>query len=179
MPLGPLPADTTARVQVLYTSGEFNHTAELRLADTPSTGDAEALAQDLADLMEPIMATGDSAFEARLIPQGTNIYTAIALTPVTGTGTATGTTDVREAAFVSFTGRSNDGRRVGLTLFTQIVGGTTTFRTPYSGANAIFQAVLDFLGAQTPVITTISGEESHWHQYVNFGINSHYQRKQR
>jgi len=179
MPLPPLEPSNTARIQVLYTSGEFEHTAEIRVATTPSESSAAATAQALADLMGPAMATGDSTFEARLIPEGTNVYTALAHTPVDGSGAATGEVDVRESAFISFTGRSNDGRRTRFTLFTQRVGGIAKFRQSYSEAASVFTDILDFLGEQSPVVTTISGAESHWHQYVNFGFNSHFQRKQR
>lgn len=177
--MAPLDPSNTARVQVLYTSGEFNHTVEVRLADTPTVGDAETLAADLAALMAPFMATGDSAYEARLIPQGVNVYTGLSFTPVAGTGTAAGAVDVRESSFVSFTGRSNDGRRTGVTIFSQIFGGTSVFRVARSSLGTMFTDLMDFLAGQSPVLVTISGEESHWHQYANFGFNSHYQRKQR
>lgn len=177
--MAPLPPETTARIQVLYTSGEFTHTVEVRVADTPSESAAAAIAQELADLMADIMCTVDSTVEARLIPEGATAYTALAHTPVSGTLTPAGEVNARETTFISFTGRSNDGRRVRATIFSQFFGVVGTFRLPYASIGTAAQDILDWLGAQSPVITTISGAEAHWHQYANYGYNSHFQRAQR
>src|SRR5215208_6338667 len=113
--MAPLSPDTTARLQLLYTSGEFIHTAQIRPDGIADKVAAEPVAAELADLLAELMSSADSIFEARWIPAGTNIYQTVTLTPVDGILTPGTVNDRGDTAYCDFTGRTDDGRETRLT----------------------------------------------------------------
>ena len=177
--MAPLPPSTTPRVQVTYTSGGRPHTAEVRMAIGSIKADGELRAQALADVMATCMASGDGTVGAFWIPAGTNIRQTLPLTPATGGGSAGTITPESQACFLSFTGRSDDGRDVKFSLFTILFDGQTTYRIPLGSASSVVQDLwAEVVNAADPSVT-ISGEVALWNAYVNIGQNAYYQRKSR
>lgn len=176
MALGPLPANNTSRVFIDYTAGGQKHTAEIRLPSGSSQATAETAAAHMAPLMAPFLWNTDSVYGARFQLAGSNVSFPISFTPVAGLQTPTDPD--RKPNFISFTGRSLDGRRVRFTLFTpaediDAVGYRDT--TPSSYALAI----LNGLKHANVNARSISGANPYWNSYVNSGVNAYYQRKMR
>lgn len=177
--MAPLSPDNTPRLQLLYTSGEFVHTAQIRPSGIADKVAAEPVAAEWAGLLAELMTTADSIFEARWIPEGTNIYQLVAFTEVPGVLTPPTVNDRGDTAYMDFVGRSDDGREVRMTLFSTWFQDQIVFRKTVSDAGSQAEDIRDFLNGMSPVTTTISGEEATWKAYVNYGFNSHFQRKQR
>lgn len=177
--MAPLNPNNTPRIQVTYTSGGKPHTAEIRVADGTSKATAQTRAQGLGDAMAQCLASGDGTVGAFWIPKGTNIRQTLAFIPQTGAGSAGTITPESQACFLSFTGRSDDGRDVKFSLFTILFDGQTVYRIPLSSASSVVQDLWDEVNANVTPTVTISGEPALWNQYVNIGQNAYYQRKSR
>lgn len=175
--MAPLPPNTTARLFIEYTSVGKEHTAELRLPVGATTADAEAVYDLMAPAMAAGMASNDSVTGARFSAAGSNVSFPLGVAPDAGNLDAVSDIDMR-ARFVSFTGRSVDGRDVRFTFFTPyVVADPNGYRqiTP-TGLAAGILAVLTGLGAS---IRTISGLQPIWNTYANLGYNAYYQRRNR
>lgn len=86
--------------------------------------------------------------------------------------------EVAKANFISFSGRTLAGRRCRLFLF----GTHVTFPADYRltrADNSLVGAAVDYLRANPTTFRGIDGAEVAWKDYVNFGMNAHYQRKLR
>lgn len=179
MPLPPLDPDNTPRGAVAYTSGGIGHLMEWRMPIGSTVEQMETKAQDLANLLAPFMAIGDSATGAFRWVAGSNISIPVTITPVAGTATAPTRTDQTDAACISYTGRSTDGRKVRITIFSQIFDAVKTTRFPLAGAPSVYQDFMDELESNDTPTATISGAVPLWKQYVNVRRNSYWQNQGR
>jgi len=177
--MAPLPPDNTPRIQVTYTSGGEPHTAEIRVANGTLKADALTRAQALADAMAVPMASGDNILGAYWIPSGTNIRQTLPITTASGGGAAGTITDESKTVFLSFTGRSDDGRDTRFTFFTVLFDGQDTYRKALTDVSTPVQDLFGEVTSNTLPAVTISGEEAIWNHYVNIGQNAHFQRKSR
>lgn len=175
--MAPLAPNSTARVYIDYTSGGQAHAMQLRFDDGTISDWAVEVNEVIADML-PMMYSTDSVLGARYSPQGSNL--SFPLPGVTGGAGANITTldpDLKPN-FVSFTGRSTDGREVRVTFFSPVFNlKDTGYREPITTGDVatLFATIVGL----EPNATTISGGQPIWHTYANYGSNAYYQRKAR
>lgn len=175
--MAPLPANSTPRAFIEYTVGGQEHVLEIRLAPGSVSGDASSAFGLLAPEMANFLHTSDAVTGVRFSQAGSNLSFPVAVTAVPGIQAVAPDPD-HKPNFVSFTGRSSDGRRVRATMFTQYIDlSTVGYRdnTPSGDTLALMNAITgNELSART-----ISGLVPVWNTYVNYGANAYYQRKAR
>lgn len=175
--MAPLPANNTAVLFIEYTSLGQEHTAELRLPSTSGITEAQAVYADVAPTLAAMLPNTDSVTGARYRARLSNVSFPISVTPVTGTGGGAPDSDKR-ATFVSYTGRSADGRDVRFTVFTPFQDPDTNgFRI--ANPPGVTGDMLDVLLGLASQVRTISDGLIFWNNYVNYGFNAYYQRKLR
>lgn len=175
--MAPLPENSTTRVYIDYTSGGQAHTMQLRFDDGLTTDWATAANEIIVEML-PMMHSTDSVTGVRYSPQGSNL--SFPLPGVTlGVGASVAALDPDlKPNFVSFTGRSLDGRDVRVTFFSPVFDlKVEGYRSPIGAGDvgSLFAAIT----STEPNVTTISGGQPLWHSYANYGSNAYFQRKAR
>lgn len=175
--LPAVPDNATPRLYIVYTSQGQEHTAELRLMMTAGETAAADIFNDMKPLMQPLMHTSDNIRGARFSAINSNVSFPL---NVTGAAGLVGNALVpdNKPNFISWTGRSTDGRRVRFTIFTSMYGEVQKYRNA-AGAISTHDAITNYLRTNVNVGFTKSGAKAVWNTYVNFGVNSYYQRKAR
>lgn len=175
--MAPLPENNTARIFIRYTSLGQEHEAILRLGAAGTTAEAGAIYSQFAPLIAALLPSSDAVLGARFQGAGSNVSFPLAgANPVNGSGVTPDTDNQPE--FVSFTGRSSDGRRVKFTVFSpQWDPDTQGYRD--IAPTGPWLDLLNALRFPDATITTISGGTPLWNSYMNRGYNAYFQRKLR
>lgn len=175
--MAPLPENSTTRVYIDYTAGGQAHTMQLRFDDGLTTDWATAANEVIVEML-PMMYTTDSVTGVRYSPVGSNLsFPLPGVTTGSGANVTAFDPDLKPN-FISFTGRSLDGRDVRVTFFSPIFNlKDSGYRGPLGAGDvaALFSAIT----STEPNVTTISGGQPLWHAYVNYGSNAYFQRKAR
>lgn len=180
MPLPPLPDSNTARGLILYTCGGITHDLQIRLGGDATLTEMETYANGIIADMAPLMDPSDQVTGGIYIPEGTNVGQPMLVDTPAGSGTDLPSNDINNSGFFSVTGKSVDGRRVRVTLFTLFAA---TFADTRIGIGVAAPALVNwfesvrFQGDVKSV--TKSGAFPNWNSYFNIGRNSYWQRKQR
>lgn len=173
--MAPLADNLTPRLFIEYTSMGHEHTMLIRLQGGATGADAITAYNEITAILKSGMHTSDSFTGARFSAAGSNLSFPLSVTAVAGTG-STSVGEDNKPNFVSWTGRSLQGRRVKITFFTGQTGEITGFRwgTPPAGWLA---NMLSYLDLDAEGIVAADGGIPVWNPYVNMGVNSYYQRK--
>ena len=175
--MAPLPENNTARLFVEYTSNGQEHVAQVRLAGAADITAAVTAYNALKGPMANLLLTTDRVSGARFAAQGSNLSFPLAVSPQTGTLSATADKDMTPR-FISWTGRGGTGRRARFTLFTQ-VGDTATDGYRDLSPGTLAAAMGTALASVAVGSVDISGQPVNWNSYINLGENAYFQRKQR
>lgn len=173
--MAPLPDNNTPVVFIDYTAAGVSHTAEIRMALGKGTSDAVAVYNALKGPMAAFLHTSDKVKGGRFRDVGSNVSFPLTVSAVAGTVSTALDPDNRPN-FISYTGRSTDGRRVRFTLFSPYLNlSDNGYRTQsLSGADlTLYNAVT----GNTVDARTISGGVPVWNPYRNNGSNAYFQRK--
>jgi hypothetical protein len=172
-----LPVNNTARLFIEYTSGGQDHVCIVRMTDGAHEQEGMDQYATLRPLIAAYLPSTDAVKGARFCERLSTVSFPLAVAPVAGSLGPSFAPD-NKPNFVSFTGRSRDGYRVKLTVFSAAVLETERYRevAPTTGPAA---ALLGYLRNAATNIVTISGQKPIWNNYVNQGVNAYYQRKQR
>ena len=172
--MAPLPVSNTARYKVFYTVSGRQHVQEWRSSSSPSVMEVflDTLWTDVGSLI--YQATID---DLQFAGSGSNVFNTVPSTFVGNTyGSGSGTTG-EAPYFLSFIGRSADGRRVREYFFgSKLLGGDYRY---VSGENTDIDAAIETLVANASILKTISGQQPVWKSYANAGVNAYWQRKVR
>lgn len=170
--MAPLPPNSTARFKVFYSNSGEQHVQEYRSAASPASfnSELEAIWDDVSPLMK--LTTID---DVQWAASGSNVFNSVVM-GITGNtyGSGAGSVDYIPL-FISFIGRSSDGRRVRLYFFGAVLTGAD-FRI-VAGENADVDAVINTL--DTSSVVTIGGLAPVWKSYANAGYSAYWQRKVR
>lgn len=173
--LPPLAANNTNRMFIKYTSGGVQHEAVIRLMQSAAQDKATALFNALLPKLQAITFTTDSIIGARWQGFGSLFSFPMAVTGGAGTLAGTGSKG-QHPEFVSWTGRSGDGRRVRFTWFTQAMDVPAgDYRVEQPGT--AYTDIRAILADQLHQVVTISNQFPVWNTYLNYGVNSYFQRK--
>lgn len=175
--MAPLPVTATERWQLVYNFRGQQHIAQIRTATGQNASDVSAFFDDWLSAFGSAIYTIDIE-GLKYIPVNSNISQDSTWTGAASYGSGTGD-EGSEPAFLSFVGRSPNGRRVRLTVFAGGGGDTSGDYRYTTGEVAAFDAALAVLETTTLPLVTIGGQTPIWKNYTNTGYNSYFQRKQR
>lgn len=174
MPLTPLPPSNTARLFVDYISVGDRHTVVFR----PQTGVSQvafvAYIHDLLVQNVALFFTTTIFDGARWADAGSDVTNPQLWESISGTGAGT-PAEWQSTAFVSFVGRSSDGRRTKHSFFGHIEAAQNDYRIVQGETPRIDAFVAD-LSNVNGLIGTISGLKPIYKTYANFGYNAYWQR---
>lgn len=181
----PLPANTTPRIVVAYTSGTLPHTLTLRTGTSYLTADHLAMAVAVCTGLAPYMHPSNAFASAEFIAAGTLFGVPLAWTAIPGTWAGAAYVEDPESAFCSVTGRSVGGHRVRWDLFT-----VAALFSPWpltnrvaAGVSATADAIVDVFSTAIvdpdAPLTAIDGLDTLIHLYLNVAKHAHTQRAQR
>ena len=184
--MAPLPANSTARLFLDYTSNNVGHTMLIRTGAT--AGDVGDCADAYAAVFSQLMLATDSFYGARYSADGSDFSLPIEFTAVPGTlgGETTLWSQDPESAQLSFITRGlTTGRHGRIELFTPVAFTPWPADNRYNpGDNAtVLAALSDLQETGNSVgdfsLLSIGGDLVNIYGYVNIRLNGYWQTKQR
>lgn len=175
MPLPALPPNNTPRLYIKYKAHTEGHTLVVHLPMTATTVDAAAAYNAVKASFAALLPTTEGLIGADFSDAGSNIRFPLAVSGAAGTSASPA--DRRFAPiYNSVTGRSVDGRKVRLGIFTAVLSpedeGSRVAKTNTAGA--LIYNVLTSAGLSA---RSISGNLIVWNDYVNSGFNDYWVRQ--
>lgn len=174
MALPALDPTNTERWFLDYTAQGVAHTVIMRVAAPQDASDvAAAFHTFLTALAEGLVEV--SIVGLRKAAAGSNVtvpQSTSGLDPSYGTVSPS---DVNKPLQVTFTGRSNDGRKTRVGMFGYFTQNDASWRKTVAEENEVADTV-DALGTLSAggFFVSISGARVFWHQYMNLGYNDHF-----
>lgn len=174
--MAPLPSHNTARYKLTYSTAPFEHSITMRVITGVTAQQASTFYDGFLAQLTPLLGT-ITIVRLEFASQGSDVFNVVAWSgqPTYGTGAPA---NIQEPTFISFTGKSPDGRRTRVTVF----GTTGVTQQDYrfqGGENAAADAARVVLATGTDRWLSITGVKPIWNNYANVGFNAHYQRKLR
>lgn len=174
--MAPLPPSNTDRYKLIYSTAPFEHSITMRVQPTVTAAQASTFYDGFLAQLIPLLGV---ITIVRL--EKANINSDV-FNAVTWSGAATYGSgvpaNIQEPAFISFVGKSLQGRRVRVTVF-GITGVTQQDYRFQAGENAAADAARAVLATGTDRWLAVDGIKPVWNGYANLGFNAHYQRKLR
>lgn len=175
--MAPLPANNTKRYFLDYSVGGVEHTLLMRVAtgtdDSLASGAFEDLLTELSAQLYSLTVLG-----MRVSAEGSDISLPATYSGATSFGS--GAADkVGTAGYVTFLGRTADGRRTRISIFgnkTVQVGGD--FRASGTEVGDFVDAIA-WLQGNPSYFRSISGLGTTWYPYADTGYNSYWRNKLR
>lgn len=170
--MAALPQSNTERWWLIYSNNSTEHRLGIRTADGITNVQASNVFSTLlTNLSSMMLATTVLGLERAL--KGSNVRVPFAYTGSPSGGTGTNVDNDRRARFISFTGRSLDGRKTKLFVFGINDQSEGDYRVDTS-ENAAVAAEVAHLNAASGVFFSISGLQPVWHAYANVGYHDHW-----
>lgn len=170
--MAPLPQSNTERWWLIYANNNTEHRMGIRTADGQNNVGISAVFQGFMTQINSIaLSTTVLGLERAL--KGSNVRIPFPYTGTVPGGTGTQVDTDRRARFLTFTGRSQDGRKQKVFWFgvQDITEGD--YRVDTSESVAIANVVTHLSGAVN-VYWSISGLPVTWHAYANIGYHDHW-----
>ena len=175
--MAPLPPSNTIRYFLDYTVNGLEHTIQMRVGPGATDGGASgSFSAFLAALSPNLYAL--SVVGMRKANLGTDVTNPVTYTGTTSFGSGTAVDNLARAAFLSFIGRSTDGRRVRVFVYGTKITSEGDYRVDTGEAAEVADAI-DVLNGASGVFLSISGLQAIWKAYANEGVNAYWQRRAR
>lgn len=175
--MAPLPVSNTSRLFVDYTTCTVQHTLMCRFGTSSNVAAAMAAVDALLTALGSQIHTY-TIDGARVAAAGSNISLPVSWTGASTYGGTAGSL-IETGQYLDFVGRSNDGRRVRVTLFgSPTITSNGNYRIS-AGESAAVDAAVAVLRATAAEFVTIGDILPVWHDYANQGLNSYWQRQNR
>lgn len=173
MALSPLPETNTARYFYDYSVEGDDHTMVVRVSDDASLSVVAGWIDTYLTALGSIIATINTV-GFRFAERGSNVTNPVDDGDLAGSyGTGTQSAILRPAQ-LSFTGRSQDGRKNKTSLFGLAALNDQSWRVTPLDNPAVTEAVAALNEASAAgVFVSISGRRTIWHSYMNIGVNDH------
>lgn len=175
MPLSPLPGWNTPRLYIKYSSCGEGHTLVVHLNHTDTTVEATSRYNAVKSALAAVLPTTDSVSGADFSDEGSNIRFPLSVAAATGTN---GFTSNRKYVpiYNTVTGRSINGRKVRLGIFTPILSpedeGSRVPNTNTAGA-----LIWNIITGTSLAARSITGDLVVWNSYVNSGFHDYWVRQ--
>lgn len=179
MNVAPLLTTNTQRFLVRQQTNGGLHTTLFRAPN--GVAPATVISEITAFLNQLRLSMWDtwSATGLDYAPAFSTVTTPQAWTPIVGSNTGVGRTDhQRDPIFISFIGRTSQGRRVKLTFFGSAFTPDQNYRVDVGQASNLTSCITLLNGSSAP-ISAIDGNKPLWKPYVDSGYNAYWQRKNR
>lgn len=177
MALPPLPASNTPRIWIDYDGWAGPHSIQLRLPITGTNLDIVDEAVAFISVLLPICSEATRFYQVRYAALGSNVTNVLGVFELFGLADNTPTPDQRPR-YISFGGRSTDGRLVDFEVYGGVLGVTANYRTTAAESTAA-AAVWAHMNGQGQLWRTISGAVPIWRTYANNGYNAYWQKELR
>lgn len=175
--MAPLPTNLTDTYFVDYEGPMGQRSFQFRMPVGSADGDASTSAQAFIEHLQPVIYSSVQFIALRKRTAGSTV--SFPITWFAMAGTASGTLQQQDyPRYLSFVGRSNDGRRVKLSVYGVTLSISNDYRLS-QGENAAVLAATSWLNGPTCPWVTISGNDPVWQLYGNQGYNSYFQQEQR
>lgn len=175
--MAPLADNLTERYWADYEGAAGQHSIMFRFPVGTTLGVAITAIQNILTVMKVFVPTTTLFNRLRHSAAGTNVSFPVTWATIAGTNPAAVPVQGKPQ-FISWTGRSPDGRRVAYTLH----GSSTIADVDYridSAQSAETAAVVNALNNDANELVTVSGQRPIVNNYANTGYNAYFQRKQR
>lgn len=175
--MAPLPPESTRRWFLNYTTCGFQHTLEMRSADTvDETQASTALDAFLSALSSLLRAVTINSLATAA--QGSTITVPAAWGGASSYGSGGGSR-FETANMIDFVGRTIEGRRSRAGVFGCVVASDNgDYRAQATEETAIADALTALL-ADAECFLAIDGNVPFWNQYANLGPNAYWRNKVR
>jgi len=171
MPITPLPPSNTKRYFLKYNNGHNDHTLMMRTLSTVDNTTAISILDDFLGAISDICWLS-SIVGLEVALEGEDIRNSVLWTGRTTFGTGD-VTDLTKATSYSFSGRSADGHKVRVYMFSVKNPSDDNYRWLTSELSTV-DDVVTFLQAQDMGFLSISGVRATWKPYANVGWNDHW-----
>lgn len=175
--MAPMLDVLTDIYHVDYEGPHGRHSLQFRFPAGTAVEVEQAAAISIVNALKVFVPVGVSFLGARVQAAASPNSFPTTWSPIAGTN-ATNLSGWQYPQFISFVGRSLEGRRVRVTLQGAQFANDDDYRLPAQG-NAQVTAVLTQLKTAAPQIRTIAGTIPVWNEYANIGWNAYFQRKRR
>lgn len=175
--MAPLPVNLTDTYFCDYEGPMGERSFQFRLPSGSADADASTSLQNFLNTVQPIVHSTVQFIGLRKRLAGTTVSYPITWLPMSGSAAGTLQPD-NYPRFLSVVGRSNDGRRVKLSLYGISIGVSSDYRLSQGESSAVL-ALTQFLNGNTCPWVTISGNDPVWQLYANTGYNAYFQQEQR
>jgi hypothetical protein len=132
---------------------------------------------DLANALKPIFATNEGFDRLEFAAASSNVFNDIPFTPIAGTHTGSGD-PLLSAVMCSFVGRTPEGTRIRLYVFTTMLAPDSNYRIT-SAEGPLVAATLAVLRSQTNPIVAVDGGTPVWKDYMNIGVSKYWMTRRR
>lgn len=175
--MAPLVKNLTTRWYLDYAFPGGQHTVQFRTPAAVDDAEAVGAIGAFADAVKDTAFTSWSTTRLRKCAAGNVLSFPVNF--VNRVGTLSGNYLVMNyPRFVSWTGRSTDGRRCRITVFGMDVNVSDDYRLE-AGEIGSLADVITLLQAPTNPFCSASGVDVTWNPYVNVGYNAYFQRRAR
>jgi len=172
--MAPLPPNSTPRYKIFYTGNGVQHSQEWRSHLSPLA--FTSMVEAFWDAMDPLLFA-TTIDDVQFAADGSNIFNSVTSGIVGNTYGSGSTTITNLPNFISFIGRSSDGRRLRVYWYnTNAIGVDFRF---VAGENADIDATIAALVSAAGGIVTIGDLAPVWKSYANAGLNAYWQRNAR
>jgi len=175
--MAALPPSNTVRYFLDYTVNGIEHTIQMRVGAGATDGGASSSFSAFLATLSPNFYL-INVIGMRKANLGSDVTNPVTYTGTTSFGSGTASDNLARAAFLSFVGRSTDGRRVRIFVYGTKITAEGDYRVDVSEAAEVDSAVF-LLNSATGVFLTISGLQPVWKAYANEGVNAYWQRRSR
>lgn len=163
--MAALPQSNTDRYYLDYLADTVNHTLVMRTQSVVTDAEAITCLDDLLTSLTGVMS-GITIVNFRFSAAGSNVTNDIPWTADTEYGP--GFSNRSNAPnFVSFTGRSADGRRTRVDLYGIVFAPDSNYRVEAADDTSIAAALAVIGNTSDGCFMSISGATPTWHQYAN------------
>jgi len=169
-----LPVDNTPRYKVFYSGNGHQHTQEWRSHASPSA--MSTILDGIWSEMSPLLYS-TTIDDVQFAASGSNVFNSVTMA-FTGNVYGSGSGSVSTVPyFISFIGRSSDGRRLRVYFYNvSALGVDYRFVT---GENGDVDDTITALTAAGSNLVTIGDLTPVWKSYANGGISAYWQRNVR
>lgn len=171
------PRTTQDRVKLHYHTNSHNHVMLLHFVNgiTPSLAAGRCTA--LANILKTYLTTLGGFDRVEMATAGSNVFNDIAFTPVAGTNTNAPEVNGR-AQFLSFVGRTPQGKRVRLFFYTDLTIADASYRCTPAELSIVGSILTELRNNVNPIVA-VDGGTPVWKDYANLGWSKYWTTRDR
>lgn len=169
----PLPADSTARVKIKYTTCGTEHTVQVRFVAPHTVAEVITAFSNFVHDRESLFYLS-SVIDVQVAEVLSNVFNSYGGDWPTAWGSGAGSV-AAAGQFLDFIGRSTDGRRARLALFgAKVVLDSDGLYRLLSADDTNIADMVNILATATGLFLSINGFQPVWKPYADSGLNAYW-----